>query len=92
MCCSQPHLKIFICNCFYEFFYRGIEAIVIDYVRPILFGPLIPKISLILCYILSAATLGGLLYFNYNDVGITKGIQQFWAAQKAPPKSEPAAK
>lgn len=66
---------------------------VIDYVRPILFGPLIPKISLVAVYILSAATLGGLLYFNYSDVGVTKLFKNFWAIKgsasqetAAPPK------
>lgn len=52
---------------------------VIDYVRPIIFGSVIPKISLLLVYALSAATLGGLLYFNYNDIGITALIKKLWA-------------
>lgn len=64
---------------------------VIDYVRPILFGPLIPKISLVVVYILSAATLGGLLYFNYSDVGVTKLFKNFWALKGSTPQSEEAA-
>lgn len=62
---------------------------VIDYVRPVIFGRVIPKISLALVYILSAATLGGLLYFNYNDVGITALIKKFWQVDKKEEKEEP---
>lgn len=54
---------------------------VIDYVRPIIFGPVIPKVSIILVYVLSALTLGGLLYFNYSDIGVTKLIKKFWTIQ-----------
>jgi succinate dehydrogenase (ubiquinone) membrane anchor subunit len=59
-------------------FYRGIEAIVIDYVRPIIFGPVIPKIGVALVYILSIATLAGLLNFIFNDVGLANGIRLLW--------------
>lgn len=53
----------------------GVEAIVTDYVRPSIFGPTIPKISIALVYILSSLTLGGLFMFNYTDVGITQATR-----------------
>lgn len=53
----------------------GIEAIVVDYVRPSIFGPTIPKISVMLVYLLSSLALGGLFMFNYTDVGITQATR-----------------
>lgn len=58
--------------------FRGIEAVVIDYVRPIIFGNTIPKIAVGLMYVLSIATLAGLMNFIFNDVGIANGIQLLW--------------
>lgn len=56
----------------------GLEAIVVDYVRPTIFGPVVPKISLFLLYVLSALSLGGLFYFNYADVGLVNAIKMAW--------------
>lgn len=53
----------------------GLEAIVSDYVRPSIFGPTIPKLSLWLVNILSMLALGGLFVFNYTDVGITQATR-----------------
>lgn len=53
----------------------GIEAIVVDYIRPSIFGPVIPKISVALVYILSSLALGGIFLFNYTDVGITQAAR-----------------
>lgn len=53
----------------------GIEAIVVDYVRPSIVGPVVPKISVALVYILSSLALGGLFMFNYTDVGITQAVR-----------------
>jgi len=56
----------------------GVEAIVVDYIRPALFGPLIPKMAILMVYLLSILSLGGLFYFNYTDVGITNAIRMAW--------------
>lgn len=56
----------------------GIEAIVVDYVRPAVFGETIPKLALALLYGLSTLTLGGLFYFVYADVGIANAIRLLW--------------
>lgn len=53
----------------------GVEAIVVDYVRPSIFGPTIPKISIGLVYVLSSLALGGLFMFNFTDVGITQAVR-----------------
>jgi succinate dehydrogenase (ubiquinone) membrane anchor subunit len=50
----------------------------VDYVRPIVFGNVIPKIALGALYLLSVVTLAGLLLFITNDVGIVLAIKQFW--------------
>jgi succinate dehydrogenase (ubiquinone) membrane anchor subunit len=56
----------------------GIEAIVVDYVRPSVFGDFIPKLAQGLVWGLSALTLGGLFYFIYSDVGIVCAIKMLW--------------
>jgi succinate dehydrogenase (ubiquinone) membrane anchor subunit len=50
----------------------------LDYVRPVIFGNVIPKIALGTVYVLSIATLAGLFFFITNDVGIVTAIKQFW--------------
>lgn len=57
----------------------GIEAIVVDYVRPVLFGQLIPKLAPAVVIMFSAVLLGGLLYFINTDIGIAQTIRKFWA-------------
>lgn len=53
----------------------GVEAIVTDYIRPSIFGPTIPKISIALVYVLSSLALGGLFMFNYTDVGLSQATR-----------------
>lgn len=53
----------------------GVEAIVVDYIRPSIFGAVIPKVALFSIYLLSALSLGGLFYFNYTDVGLVNAIR-----------------
>lgn len=60
---------------------RGLEAIVTDYVRPILFGTTVPKLAHGLLLLVSAATLGGLFYFNYNDIGIAGFVRKIWSTK-----------
>lgn len=64
------------------FYFRGIEAIVLDYIRPIIFGPVIPKLSFMAVYVLSALTLGGLLYFNFTNIGVGNAIKRLWFGRK----------
>jgi len=58
----------------------GIEAIVVDYIRPSLFNgnTVIPNICVSLVWALSAFTLGALYYFNYTDIGIINSIKMLW--------------
>ncbi|KAG9508550.1 Succinate dehydrogenase [ubiquinone] cytochrome b small subunit, mitochondrial, partial [Fragariocoptes setiger] len=53
----------------------GVEAIVTDYIRPSIFGPTIPKLSIALVYILSSLALGGLFMFNYTDIGLSQATR-----------------
>ncbi|CAH1365511.1 unnamed protein product, partial [Tenebrio molitor] len=62
--------------------FRGLEACVVDYVRPIIVGNILPKLTLGLLYLISATTLGGLIYYNVNDIGIGKTIRKFWAIKE----------
>lgn len=56
----------------------GIEAIVVDYVRPNVVGAALSRAALAGVYALSVLTLGGLFYFNYSDVGLSQAIRMLW--------------
>lgn len=66
----------------------GLEAIVVDYVRPILVGNVVPKLAHALLIVFSAVTLGGLVYFIQNDVGIGRAVRKIWAIKHTEPKAE----
>lgn len=55
----------------------GLEAVVVDYVRPRLFGPVVPKLALASLYLVSVAALAGLFYLTYSDVGVATAIKMF---------------
>lgn len=57
---------------------RGLETIVVDYMRPKVVGPALAKLGVAVVYGISVFTLGGLFYFNYSDVGIVNAIKMFW--------------
>jgi len=59
-----------------------LEAIIIDYARPIVVGTLVPKVAFLMLNLLSAATLAGLLVLIYNGPGLTKVIKNGWAIGK----------
>lgn len=59
--------------------YWGLDSIVTDYIRPKIFGPIVPKVSHALLFALLASTLGGLFYFIYNDIGIGNALHKLWA-------------
>ena len=78
---KTPLTLVFIKFSIYNFFFvSGVEAIVVDYIRPSLFGgkTLIPNIAQGAVWLLSGVTLGGLYYFNYTDVGIVTAIKMLW--------------
>lgn len=59
--------------------YWGFESIVKDYIRVILFGSIIPKICHGLLALVMMATLGGLFYLIFDDIGIAQTIRRLWA-------------
>lgn len=56
----------------------GVEANVVDYVRPIIFGKVIPKIALGGVYALSIITLAGLMQLIYTDIGLANTVKKIW--------------
>ncbi|KYQ47365.1 Putative succinate dehydrogenase [ubiquinone] cytochrome b small subunit, mitochondrial [Trachymyrmex zeteki] len=60
----------------------GLEAIIVDYVRPIVVGTLVPKVAFLMLNLLSVATLAGLFVLIYNGPGLTKTIKNGWAIGK----------
>lgn len=57
----------------------GLEAILVDYVRPVLFGPALPTLVPAVVIAFSAIFLGLLLYTISTDIGISQTIRKFWA-------------
>eukprot|EP01134_Creolimax_fragrantissima_P001440 CFRG1440T1 len=53
--------------------YWGMDQVFTDYAKGV-FAPLSKMINIIA----HLGTVGGLIYFNMNDVGITKAVQMLW--------------
>ncbi|KAG6441985.1 hypothetical protein O3G_MSEX002103 [Manduca sexta] len=62
----------------------GLEAMVVEYVRVLLFGPMIPKVAMGVVYTVTATTLGGLFYLIFNDIGMARGFWRIWRNMKKP--------
>lgn len=58
--------------------FRGMEAVLLDYVRADNFGQTITKSLHWILLAITGATLSGLFYFIYNDIGLTKSIRKIW--------------
>jgi len=75
---TSPAMDYLVAFTFTLHAHWGLEASVIDYLRPKVVGEPIAKFSHAMVYAISAFTLGGLCYFNYTDVGIINAIKMFW--------------
>ncbi|XP_059618709.1 succinate dehydrogenase [ubiquinone] cytochrome b small subunit, mitochondrial [Phlebotomus argentipes] len=64
--------------------YIGFKSVVTDYVRPVVFGTVIPPIAQGLLLLLTIATAAGLIQFIRNDVGIANAVKRVWAIKPAP--------
>ncbi|XP_035719265.1 succinate dehydrogenase [ubiquinone] cytochrome b small subunit, mitochondrial-like [Vespa mandarinia] len=60
----------------------GLEALIVDYARPIIIGTLLPKVFHVLLNLCSIITLAGLLVLIYNGPGIGKSIKDAWSIGK----------
>ena len=77
---TTPLTDALFCTLFVMHAHWGIEAIVVDYIRPVLFGGshTIPNLCVAAVWGLSAFVLGALYYFNYTDVGVVNAIKMLW--------------
>lgn len=71
--------------------FRGLESIVVDYVRPILFGHVIPKIALVALHLVTIFAMGSLLYFNHNDIGFGQAVRNLWTLEPKGTKQQQVA-
>lgn len=53
-----------------------------DYARPAVVGPVLPKVCFLGLYLMSAITLAGLLTVVYNGPGVGGAIHKLWAIGK----------
>ncbi|KAL0116752.1 hypothetical protein PUN28_009991 [Cardiocondyla obscurior] len=60
----------------------GLEAIILDYARPIVVGTLVPKVAFFMLNLVSILTLTGLFVLIYNGPGLSKIIKNGWAIGK----------
>ena len=85
----------FFLNFYYNkiYAYRGLEAIITDYARPSVVGPVLPKILHLSLFIISAVTLCGLFVLINNGPGVSRAVKDAWAIGKKPPlQNKPIAK
>ncbi|XP_050362027.1 succinate dehydrogenase [ubiquinone] cytochrome b small subunit, mitochondrial-like [Nymphalis io] len=64
--------------------YWGMEAVMVEYVRVLLFGPLIPKIAIGFVYGMTVLMLGGLFYLIFNDIGLCRAFWRIWRNMRKP--------
>ncbi|XP_078051177.1 succinate dehydrogenase, subunit D [Augochlora pura] len=64
----------------------GLEAVILDYARPAIVGPVLPKVLHIALLLISAGTLAGLITLIHNGPGVSTSIKNIWAIGK--PKEE----
>lgn len=64
------------------------EALVVDYARPIIIGTFLPKVFHLLLNLCSIVTLAGLLILIYNGPGIARSIKDAWSIGKEEDKEE----
>lgn len=83
--CPNPVLDNILAAIVVIHFHWGIEACIIDYVRPIIVGNVLPKIAIALLYVVSVTTLGALIYYNQTQIGIGETVRRFWAISGTPP-------
>ncbi|XP_063895713.1 succinate dehydrogenase [ubiquinone] cytochrome b small subunit, mitochondrial isoform X1 [Helicoverpa armigera] len=62
----------------------GLEAMMVEYVRVLLFGPFIPKVAMGVVYFLSVSMLGGLFFLIFNDIGLCRGFWRIWRNMRKP--------
>ena len=63
-------------------FCRGVEAIIADYLRPIVVGPTVPKVAHLSLNIVTVVTLGGLLVLIFSGDGIANAVKRIWRIGK----------
>nr|WDE17738.1 mitochondrial succinate dehydrogenase cytochrome b small subunit [Neoseiulus barkeri] len=78
LCMPNPATDFLLSLALTAHIHWGMEAIAVDYVRARVVGNLLPKVAMGTVYALSFATLGGLMYFNFTDVGLANCVRMFW--------------
>lgn len=66
------------------------EAVITDYARPSVVGPVVPKILHFTLLMISAVTLCGLFVLINNGPGVSRAMKDAWAIGKTPPPTKPA--
>lgn len=61
---------------------------VVEYVRVLLFGSVIPKVAMAVVYFISATMLGGLFYLNFNDIGLCRAFWRIWRNMQKPKQTK----
>lgn len=66
------------------------EAVITDYARPIVVGPVLPKILHFTLLMISAVTLCGLFVLINDGPGVSRAVKDIWAIGKIPSPTIPA--
>lgn len=66
-----------LCTC------SGLKSVVTDYIRPVVFGKVVPPLAQALLLAVTLLTAAGLFQFIQNDIGIAKAVKRMWAIKGA---------
>ena len=70
----------------------GLKSVVTDYIRPVVFGKVLPPIAQGLLLAVTLLTAAGLFQFIQNDIGLANAVKRMWAIKGVDSSSAPAAK
>lgn len=59
--------------------HSGLKSVVTDYIRPVVFGKVLPPIAQGLLLAMTVLTAAGLFQFIQNDIGVAKAVKRMWA-------------
>ncbi|XP_053613372.1 succinate dehydrogenase [ubiquinone] cytochrome b small subunit, mitochondrial isoform X1 [Plodia interpunctella] len=62
----------------------GVEAMIVEYARVIVVGPVVPKVAMGFNYGITFLMLGGLFYLIFNDIGMCRSFWKIWRNMRKP--------
>lgn len=60
----------------------------VEYLRVLVVGPIVPKVAMVFVYAITALLLGGLFYLIFNGIGVSASFWKIWSNMRKEPVDE----